>query len=97
MKISDELVKHIAALARLKFEKDELAEFRTQFERIVAHVEKINELSLDEVKPTSHSIERSNAFREDEIKESLKKELALSNAPSAKGGFVAVPKVIEES
>lgn len=96
MKISDELVAHVCALARLSFEEGEFGRFREQFERIVEHVEKLNELNLDDIKPTSHAIEQSNAFRADEVKKSIEREKALANAPKAKGGLIVTPKVIEE-
>lgn len=96
MEISNELIEHICKLARLRFEKGELERFKAQFKRIVEYVEKINELNLDDIEPTSHAIEQSNVFRADEVKKSLKKEQILTNAPNAKGEFIATPRVIEE-
>jgi len=96
LRISYEQIRHVAALARLRFSEGELEAFRSQFERIVEYVEKIDELDLDGVEPTSHAMERSNVLREDETAPSLTRELALANAPREKNGFVVVPKVIEE-
>ena len=96
MKITGEQIRHIAALARLRFDEDEIESFRAQFERIVEYVEKIDELDLNGVEPTSHAMDRSNAFRDDEVAQSLPQKLALANAPQKKDGFIAVPRVIEE-
>ena len=98
MKITDELIRHIAALARLKYDSAELERFRSQFGRIVEYVERMNELEFEGVEPTSHPVERSNVLRKDEIKPSLDRERALMNAPAkTDDGFVVVPKVIEGS
>jgi aspartyl-tRNA(Asn)/glutamyl-tRNA(Gln) amidotransferase subunit C len=43
----------------------------------------------------THAIARTNAFREDRIRESLPREQALANAPDPRGEFFRVPKVIE--
>ena len=96
MKVTGEQIRHIAALARLRFDEGELESFRAQFERIVEYVEKIDDLDLNGVEPTSHAMDRSNAFRDDEVAQSLPQELALANAPRKKDGFIAVPRVIEE-
>jgi aspartyl-tRNA(Asn)/glutamyl-tRNA(Gln) amidotransferase subunit C len=47
------------------------------------------------VKPVSHAITIANAFREDIVRESLRHELSLSNAPEARGNCFLVPKVVE--
>jgi aspartyl-tRNA(Asn)/glutamyl-tRNA(Gln) amidotransferase subunit C len=47
------------------------------------------------VAPMSHAIAVTNAFREDEVVDSLGIQKALANAPDARGEFFRVPKVID--
>jgi aspartyl-tRNA(Asn)/glutamyl-tRNA(Gln) amidotransferase subunit C len=56
---------------------------------VLGHIEKIGELDLMGVPPTTHVIEVSNALRPDEPEPSLPREVALANAPAvADGGFL---------
>ena len=55
---------------------------------ILDHIEKINELDLDEVEPTAHVIELENVLREDVPRPSWDRERMLAEAPdAARGGF----------
>ncbi|KAA0258650.1 Asp-tRNA(Asn)/Glu-tRNA(Gln) amidotransferase subunit GatC [Deferribacter autotrophicus] len=93
--ISKEDVKHIAKLARLKFEEDEVEKFTTELNKILDYIHKLNELDTEEVEPTSHVLDITNVFREDEVKDSLTNEEALKNAPDKDYGHFKVPRVIE--
>jgi len=48
---------------------------------VLGHIEKISELELDGVAPTSHVIDVVNALRPDEPRPSLPRDVALANAP----------------
>ena len=50
----------------------------------------------DDIQPMAHVLPVSNVFREDVVKESLSRELALSNAPLKDDGYFRVPKVLED-
>jgi len=55
---------------------------------ILDHIEKISELDLDDVEPTSHVVEVENVLRADEPRESWPREQILEPAPDpADGGF----------
>ena len=58
---------------------------------ILDHIEKIGELDLDDVEPTSHVIQVENVLRADEPRPSLPRERALEQAPEPAGGGFAVP------
>ncbi len=94
MAVSRKDVEHIAELARLKFNEDELNNFTEQLNEILAYVEKLNELDTENVEPLSHPIEGNNVFREDVVKKSISTEEALRNAPEKDENFFHVPKVI---
>lgn len=94
MAVSRKDVEHIAELARLKFNEDELNNFTEQLNEILAYVEKLNELDTENVEPLSHPVEGNNVFREDVVKHSIPTSEALKNAPEKDDQFFHVPKVI---
>lgn len=86
--IDREHVLHVARLARLRLGEDEVERMASELSGILEHVEKIGELELDGVEPTSHVIDVQNVLREDVPGESLPRERALEGAPDvAEGGF----------
>jgi len=93
--ITEEEVRHVARLARLALSEEEVKKFQRQLEKILEYVAKLRELNLEGVEPTTHVIPVVNRLREDQGKESLSKEEALSNAPNTEEGHFRVPKVIE--
>jgi aspartyl-tRNA(Asn)/glutamyl-tRNA(Gln) amidotransferase subunit C len=95
MKISREEVAHVARLARLAPQPDELDALTGQMDAILGYVEKLNELETGGIIPTAHAVPMENAFREDLVKPSIGIEKALQNAPATAGSCFAVPKVIE--
>lgn len=94
MKVTKELVLHIAELAHLKLRDDEIEKFQKELNQILEYVEKLNEIDTSKVEPLSHPLPVINVFREDYVKKSLKSEEALKNSPDATEEFFKVPKVI---
>ncbi|WP_303721885.1 Asp-tRNA(Asn)/Glu-tRNA(Gln) amidotransferase subunit GatC [Malonomonas rubra] len=95
MKISRAEVEHVARLARLALQPEELEALTGQMDAILGYVDKLNELDTDGIEPTSHAVPMENAFRADELKPSIGIERALQNAPEKDGSCFEVPKVIE--
>jgi aspartyl-tRNA(Asn)/glutamyl-tRNA(Gln) amidotransferase subunit C len=86
--IERDQVLHVARLARLRLTDDEVERMAGELSSILDHIEKIGELDLDDVEPTSHVIEIENVLREDEPRPSWPRERVLAEAPdSAEGGF----------
>ena len=77
MSISKEQVKHIAKLARLKLNDEELESYTKELSSILDYIEKLNELDTANVEPLTHPIENNNVFREDELEDSVSREDAL--------------------
>ena len=94
MKISRQEVEHVAHLARLHLNDEELGQMTAQLDTILSYVAKLDELDTSGVKPTTHAFSITNAFREDRVQDSLKQEEALSNGPRQNGEAFVVPKVI---
>jgi aspartyl-tRNA(Asn)/glutamyl-tRNA(Gln) amidotransferase subunit C len=95
MEVNDALVDKLAHLARLKFNDAEKQEIKTDLQRMIAFVEKLNELDLDGVEPMLHMSEEVNVLREDQVQGSVDRSEALKNAPSHDEQFFKVPKVIK--
>ena len=86
--IEREEVLHVARLARLRLDDDEVERMAGQLSQILGHIEKIGQLDLDGVEPTAHVVELENVLRADEPRPSLDPERALEQAPDpADGGF----------
>jgi len=95
MEVNDALVDKLAHLARLKFNDAEKQEIKTDLQRMIIFVEKLNELDLGGVEPMLHMSDEVNVLREDEVKGSVSRLEALKNAPSHDEQFFKVPKVIK--
>ena len=96
MKITLQEVEHVTRLARLALPKEEMEQMRSQLDRILGYIEKLNQLDTTGVEPTSHVIPMTNVFREDALVPSLPREEALANAPDRREGFFQVPRIIEQ-
>ncbi len=94
MKISREEVVHVAKLARLNLEEDAVELYTKQLGDILTYMDTLNRVDTTDVPSTSHAIFINNAFREDEVKDSIPNEKALANAPQSEDGSFVVPKVI---
>jgi len=94
MKITRAEVQYVARLARLELGEAEAETMTGQLDRILSYVDKLNELDTSAVVPTTHAIALVNAFREDELRESLPREAALANGPLQNGEAFVVPRVI---
>lgn len=95
MKVDNNTIKHVASLARLNLGEKELEELRIDMENIISYVDKLNELDVSGIEPTSHIIPVKNVFRKDIKKESYDREEILKNAPEKENGCFLVPKIVE--
>jgi aspartyl-tRNA(Asn)/glutamyl-tRNA(Gln) amidotransferase subunit C len=89
--IDREQVLHVARLARLELSEDEVGRMTTEMSKILGHIEKIAELDLEGVPPTSHVVEVTGALRPDEPRPCLPREVVLANAPDVADGGFRVP------
>lgn len=94
MKITKEEVLYVAHLARLDLDAESIEKFAGQIDEILGYIEKLKQVDTRNIKPTSHAIFLTNAFREDEQREHIERELALANAPEKEDGSFVVPKVV---
>jgi len=89
--IDREQVLHVARLARLRLSYAEVEAMTGELSSVLGHIEKIGELDLDDVTPTSHVVALENVLRPDEPRPSLPREEALAEAPDSDGVGFRVP------
>ncbi|HEV2769198.1 MAG TPA: Asp-tRNA(Asn)/Glu-tRNA(Gln) amidotransferase subunit GatC [Solirubrobacteraceae bacterium] len=89
--IDREQVLHVARLARLELDDEEVTRMVGELSDVLDHIERIGALDLAGVAPTSHVVEIANALREDEARASLPREVALAAAPEVEAEGFSVP------
>lgn len=89
--IDREQVLHVARLARLKLSEEEVERMTGELSDILEHVDRISQMDLDGVEPTSHVVALENVLRADVPRPSLPREAALANAPEPVDGAFRVP------
>ena len=82
---------HVARLARLRLDADELERMAGELSGILEHVDRIAALDLDGVEPTSHVVELENVLRPDEPRPSWPRDVVLEPAPDPADGAFRVP------
>jgi aspartyl-tRNA(Asn)/glutamyl-tRNA(Gln) amidotransferase subunit C len=89
--IDRDQVLHVARLARLRLSETEVERMAGELSGILEHVDRIGELELDEVAPTSHVVELENVLRPDVPRPSWPREDILAQAPDPADGAFRVP------
>lgn len=97
MEVNEALVDKLANLARLKFNAAAKEEIRTDLQKMIHFVEKLNEVDTTGVEPLLHMSSNINIFRADEVKGSICREAGLQHAAIHDAQFFKVPKVIKKS
>jgi aspartyl-tRNA(Asn)/glutamyl-tRNA(Gln) amidotransferase subunit C len=96
-KIDIKTVNEVAHLARLEFNEDGKIEILNDMNRMLAFVDKLNELDTDGTEPLIYMTDEKNVLREDDPKETLTQKEALKNAPKKDSDYFKVPKVIDNN
>lgn len=94
--ISREEVSHLAMLARIDLQPDELDRLAAQLDVILDAVATVTQVAGEDVPATSHPMPLTNVTRPDEPRPCLTQEDALSGAPAAEAGRFRVPRILEE-
>jgi aspartyl-tRNA(Asn)/glutamyl-tRNA(Gln) amidotransferase subunit C len=89
-------VEHVAHLARLGLDEDEVERLRGQLNHILDQYAVLAELPTDDIPPTAQTIELENILRDDDARPSLSPEDALAGAPERSGQYFVVPAIIGE-
>jgi aspartyl-tRNA(Asn)/glutamyl-tRNA(Gln) amidotransferase subunit C len=95
MSIDIQTARKVAHLARIKVEEDRLPALAGEFNTILGFIEQLNEVNIDGVEPMTSVTPMRLKRRVDEVTDGGYPEKILKNAPDAREGFFAVPKVVE--
>ena len=96
MKITDNLIREIAALAKLDFDKNSAEQMKADLEKIIGFIDKLSEVDTDGVEPLIYLSDEVNVLREDEIKAVVSQVEALKNAPDKDSDYFKVPTVLKK-
>lgn len=96
MEINHDLIDHLAHLSRLRFDGAEKEAIRNDLGKMVAFVEKLQEVDTTGVAPLLHMGDSINMLREDRVEGMISPEAALLNAPVKDAAFFKVPTVIKK-
>ena len=95
MVVDKQLISKLENLARLELSSKDKVKIEKDLNQILTMVEKLDDLDTKGVEPLVYVNEEINNWREDEIKNEIKREEALKNAPDEDGTYFKVSKVIE--
>ena len=96
MEITDELVEHIAHLARLEFEGEKKEAIKADLTKIIGFVDQLATVDTEGVEPLIFMTDSINVLREDEVKETITQVEALKNAPHKDSDYFKIPKVLKQ-
>jgi aspartyl-tRNA(Asn)/glutamyl-tRNA(Gln) amidotransferase subunit C len=95
MKLDLDEVQHIAELARIALNDEDLALYQEQLSAILAYFERLQELETDTIPPTAMVLPLRSVMRADKASPPSPREEILANAPAAGEGCFEVPAVLE--
>ncbi|WP_114283946.1 Asp-tRNA(Asn)/Glu-tRNA(Gln) amidotransferase subunit GatC [Candidatus Halocynthiibacter alkanivorans] len=95
MSIDMETARRVAKLARIRVEEDQLPALAGEFNAILGFVEQLSEVDVEGVEPMTSVTPQRLKRRVDVVNDGSQQDKVLANAPDAREGFFAVPKVVE--
>ena len=95
MSIDIETARRVAKLARIAVPEAELPELANEFSAILGFIEQLNEVDVDGIEPMTSVTPQRLKRRDDVVTDGGQQAAVLKNAPDAREGFFAVPKVVE--
>lgn len=93
--LTEEQVLHVANLARLNVNQEEITKYGIQLKDILTEINKINNVNITGDIMIS-SCDNHNMYKEDEVKKGITKEEMFSNAKNNDGEYIIVPKVLND-
>ena len=95
MSIDKATAARVAKLARIEVDEASLPALAEEFNMILGFIEQLNEVDVEGVEPMTSVTPQRLKRRKDDVNDGDQQEKVLSNAPDAREGFYAVPKVVE--
>lgn len=95
MKVTAEELAHIAHLARLALDRQDIPRLSEELARILTLVDKMNAVDTAALEPMAHPVEMVQRLRTDKVREHDQRDLLQQGAPEVQDGLYLVPRVIE--
>ncbi|WP_417250005.1 Asp-tRNA(Asn)/Glu-tRNA(Gln) amidotransferase subunit GatC [Celeribacter sp.] len=95
MSIDTDTARRVAKLARIRVEEDALPALAEEFNAVLGFIEQLQEVDVEGVEPMTSVTPQRLKRRKDEVTDGNQQAKVLANAPDAREGFFAVPKVVE--
>lgn len=95
MNVDENLIRNVAALARLDPDGLDIPELTRHMREVIDYVEQLKELDVSGIAATAHGRPMPLPLRDDAARPGLTVDEALGGAPRRQGNFVVVPRVIE--
>ena len=96
MEVNNKLIQDIAKLSKLKFDDSAEEKMKSDLEKMLAFVDKLNEIDTEGIDPLIYMSEEVNVLREDKVSEEISQEDALKNAPEKDSDYFKVPTVLKK-
>ena len=96
MEVNNKLIQDIAKLSKLKFDDSAKEKMKSDLEKMLAFVDKLNEIDTEGIDPLIYMSEEVNVLREDKVSEEISQEDALKNAPEKDSDYFKVPTVLKK-
>jgi len=96
MEINNKLIQDIAKLSKLKFDDSTTEKMKGDFKKILAFVDKLNEIDTEGADPLIYLSDEENVLRSDEVSAFTSQEDALKNAPQKDSDYFKVPTVLKK-
>ncbi|MBN8294445.1 Asp-tRNA(Asn)/Glu-tRNA(Gln) amidotransferase subunit GatC [Rhodobacter sp. NTK016B] len=93
--IDIETARRVAKLARIRVADDSLPQLAQELSGILTFMEQLGEVDVTGVEPMTSVTPMRLKRRPDAVTDGNIQDKVLSNAPDAREGFFAVPKVVE--
>ena len=96
MEVNNKLIQDIAKLSKLKFDDSAEEKMKVDLEKMLAFVDKLNEIDTEGVDPLIYMSEEVNVLIEDKVTEETSQKDALKNAPEKDSDYFKVPTVLKK-
>lgn len=96
MEVNNKLIQDIAKLSKLKFDDSAEEKMKVDLEKMLAFVDKLNEIDTEGVDPLIYMSEEVNVLREDKVTEETSQKDALKNAAEKDSDYFKVPTVLKK-
>jgi len=96
MNVTEDMIDHIAHLARLEFNGEEKQAIREDMSKILSFMDVLQQIDTQDVEPLMFMTQETNRLREDIAQETLSQVEVLKNAPKKDSDYFRISKVLDK-